>query len=266
MAKQFDDRFVDVDFLKESPYVFGAITPDLSGFSDYESEVVLLTDHQIAEEIERIEAEDSGAEHLITRVYDQKQEGSCVANACAQAHQIIQAKELGKDSVVQLSAISLYKRIGRSPSSGAMVSDGLKEMAKYGILPLDTPENSERFGNAVMPNTGFGVPFPADWKLTARRFCSLEWLRISSVQAYFSALCSRHPIIVGREGHSICHTTPIMHKGKRASQYVNSWSEGWGFSDAGFSGGFGVDTERQVQKSVSNGCFALRANVWRAPE
>lgn len=264
MPKYIDDRFVDVAFDKEEPYVFGAMAPDLHGFGNYEDEVGMMSDSQIMEEIERIEDEDSGAEHLITRIFDQKQEGSCVANACAQAHQIIQAKELGKDMVVQLSAMSLYKRIGNSPQSGAIVSDGLREMERAGILPLDNAENRERF-DAVMPNTGFSTPYPSNWKQTAKGFATLEWVRVASVRGYYTALCKRHPIIVGREGHSVCHVTPIIHKGKRASQYANSWRESWGFADAGFSGGFGVDTERQVEKSVRNGCFVLRSLVWRPP-
>lgn len=262
MPRDVDDRYVDVDFSKEEPYVFGAMAPDLFGFANYEDSEALMSDSEIMEEIERIEAEDSGAEHLVTRIFDQKQEGSCVANACAQAHQIVQAKELGKENVVQLSAISLYKRIGRSPQSGAVVSDGLKEMERFGILPLDTAENQAKF-ECVMPNTGFGVPFPQGWKTTAKLFTSLEWMRVQSVQGYYTALCKRHPVIVGREGHSVCHVTPIKHKGRRASEYANSWRESWGFADAGFSGGFGVDTERQVEKSVRNGCFALRSVTWR---
>lgn len=263
MEKVIDDRYEDVDFSKEERYVFGAVAPDLFGFADFESSESLMTDDQIEAEIDRIAEEDNGAEHLITRIYDQKREGSCVANACAQAHQIIQARQLGKEHVVELSAISLYKRIGRSPSSGAVVSDGLREMESRGILPLDNAANREKFGNACMPNTGFGVPFPADWQLTGKRFASVkgEWYRASSVRAYYTALCKRYPIIVGREGHAICQCTPVRHKGRRASQYANSWSERWGFADAGFPGGFGVDTERQVEKSVRNGAFVLRAVV-----
>ena len=32
--------------------------------------------------------------------------------------------------------------------------------------------------------------------------------------------------------------------------YVNSWKESWGFAMAGFNGGFGADTPRQVQMSA----------------
>ena len=250
MPKDIDDRWVDVDLEKEPEYIFGSIEPNLFRMTAYEDSVPELSEAEIRETIDRIEQEDSGAEHLVTRIFNQRQEGSCVANACAQAHQIIQAKEKGRDNVVQLSAISLYKRIGRSPSSGATVSDGIEEMTDTGVLPLDTPENREKFGDAVMPNTGFRTPYPTNWKHTAKHFRSVEYHVVRSTRGIWTALCNRCPVIVGRQGHSICYTTPIIHRGNWAAQYANSWGN-WGFGDAGFEGGFGVDTLSQVRMSAN---------------
>lgn len=250
MPKNIDERWVDVELSKETEYTFGAIEPNLFKFSAYQDAVAELSDQEINETIDKIEAEDTGAEHLITRMMNQRQEGSCVSFACTQALQITIAKELGKDKVVQLSPISLYKRIGRSPSSGATVSDGIEEMSSRGILPLDTAENREEYGPAVMPETGFHTRFPADWEQTARHFRSLEYHVVTTTRGIWTALCNRCPVIVGREGHSICYTTPIRYRNQWAAQYANSWDVSWGFEDAGFPGGFGVDTINQVRKSA----------------
>ena len=264
MAKEISEEFVDYDFpSSDEHYVFGDLGGAMFGMGD-ESSRPEMTDSEIAECIERIASEESGLEHLSTRIFNQKREGSCVANAVSMAVQLCQARELGESNVVQLSAMSLYKRIGRSPSSGARVSDGLFEAVKRGILPLDTPANRERYGDKVMRNTGFSSRYPADWEATARRFCVLEFHVIRSVAGIWSALCRREPVVVGREGHSICYTTPIVHKGRRAAQYANSWGEGWGFKDAGL-GGWGVDTESQVRKSAS-WAVAIRSLVRRVPE
>lgn len=260
MPTDIDDRFVDVDFMHEGEYVYGAVETPAFSFSQYEDEVPLLTDSEIDEAIERIAEEDSGTDQLVTRIFNQKREGSCVANACAQAHQILQALQFGTEQVIQLSAISLYKRIGRSASSGATVRDGLVEMTSKGLLPLDTPENRVIFGSAVMPNTGFKERFPPDWKLTAKRFRGQEYHIVRSTRGILTALCNRHPVIVGREGHSICYTTPIRHKNRHAAKYANSWDYSWGMASGSMRGGFGIDTMRQVEKSA-NWAVVLRSVV-----
>lgn len=262
MAKVIDERWVDVELSKQPEYTFGAIEPNLFAFSAYQDAVTELPDDIIDDTIDDIEANDTGLEHLITRMMNQGREGSCVAFACTQALQTIIAKELGKSEVIQLSPCSLYKRIGRSASSGATVSDGISEMTKRGILPLDTPANRDEYGAAVMPETGFSTRFPADWEQTAKHFRSLEYHVVTTTRGIWTALCNRCPVIVGREGHSICYTTPIRHRGQWAAQYANSWSTGWGFEDAGFPGGFGVDTINQVRKSA-NWAVVVRSAVAR---
>lgn len=264
MADDFDQQFVDVDFEKQSPYIFGSIEPNLFAFSSYETKVPLLTDTEIEEAIDRIEDEDSGADQLVTRIFDQKSEGSCVSQACAQALQIIHAKEYGKGDVVQLSAMSLYKLpgVGRSPSSGATVSSGIEQMAKTGLLPLDTPENRERFGAHIMENTGFYQKFPPDCKLTSKRFRADEYHIATSTRAIWTALANRDPVIVGRQGHAIAYVKPTRNKGQWAAMYANSWSTRWGGPAAGFSGGFGYDTKRQVEMSA-NWAVVLRSAVDR---
>lgn len=252
------DQFIDVDFTVQPEYVFGDLGASLFGsaFSDYESAEEVMTDAEIDAAIEKIDEDGGSLDRLVTRIFDQGQEGSCVANACTQANQVIQAKQFGKDKVVQLSPMSLYKRIGRSAQSGAMVSDGLDEMQKRGILPLNTPENEAKYGGIVMPATGFRNPFPTGWETTAKQFAGVEALIVRSVNALFTALCNGHPVVVGREGHSICYCRPMRRNGRRVVKYANSWKPTWG------DGGYGYDSESQIRKSAS-WAFALRTVVRR---
>lgn len=247
-----DDQFVDVDFEKCPEYTFGALSPAMFGdTADFEQTFGVMSDAEIDAAMEAMEAAGGGADQLVTRIYNQKSEGSCVANACSQALEIIQALQFGKENVVPLSAISLYKRIGRSPGSGAMVSDGLKEIQARGVLPLDTPANRAKYGSAVMPNTGFYERYPANWEETAAKFKGVEAYTIRSVAAMFTAGCLQHPVVVGRQGHSICYVRPMRRSGRRVFKYANSWGN-WG------DNGYGYDSESQIRQSAS-WAFALRS-------
>ena len=255
----YDDQFIDVPFDRQPEYTFGDKgAPCWSTLTDYESSVPVLTTKQINEAIERMEDEGTGAEWLVSRIYDQKNEGSCVANACAQANEVTQAKQFGLDNVIHLSAMSLYKRIGRSASSGAVVSDGLEEMQSRGILPLDNPENRTRFGSAVMENTGFRNPFPADWEQTAMLLILAEYHTVKTPEGLMTALCNRDPCIIGREGHSICYVKPLIVSGRWGVGYANSWSKNWGLGMGSHSGGFGIDTLSQLKKSAKY-AFVVRS-------
>lgn len=256
---EIDDKFINVKFDDQPEYVAGML-PEVAyeTFGSYEDVMPEMTWNEIDAAIEKMDEHDDGGEWLVNRIFDQGREGSCVANACAQAHQIVQARQFGIERVTDLAAIYLYQKIGRSASSGAMVSDGLKEMAKGGMLPLDTPKNRELFGNAVMPNTGFRERVPSDANLTAMRFAALEWDTVRTIKGLYTALVNRHPVIVGREGHSICYARPRRSGSNRTADYPNSWSPRWGFAQGNTQGGWGRDTARQVDKSAKY-CFVLRS-------
>lgn len=260
-----DDRFVDCDFRDDPRYVMGSIdAPGFRGVRTYEERFGVMNDAEIDAAIDAIAAAGGGLERLVTRIFDQEQEGSCVAQAAGQGVEIIQAKTFGKENVVPVSPMSLYKRIARSAQSGAIVSDGMDELGERGILPLDTPENRAKFGAAVMPHTGWSTPFPPNWEETAKKFLIIERVPIQSVAGIFTALCQQFPVMVGREGHSICYTTPIRRNGRRNSLYANSWSLDWGIAAGDMPGGFGVDSESQIKKSAS-WAWALRTirTDWR---
>ena len=255
-----DSKFIDVEFPADPNYTFGcAQEPAYQSImrSAYEDSVPVIPESQWPQLVADMDAAQSGAERLVTRIYAQLNEGSCVANACAQAHEVCQAKQFGKNRVTPLSAISLYKRIGRSPNSGAMVSDGLEEMSDRGILPLDTPENRLKFGDSVMANTGFRKPYPDGWESTAKKFRGTEWYVVRTVEGLITALLHRHPVVVGRSGHSICYLRPVYRGRDLFVLYANSWGE-WGIGAGSLPSGFGLDSMRLIRAS-SGWAFALRS-------
>jgi hypothetical protein len=252
-----DDRWLDVYFPDDPNYVFGDLGGALcSSATEYEAAEPLLSWSEIDAAIEQQEAEpETTLEYLVRRIYDQGREGSCVGNAGTQGIEVVGSLQEGKDVFPELSAISLYKQIGRSASSGAMVSDAMEAIRDVGVLPLDTPANRAKYGDHVMPATGFSTPFPAGWKSTSAGIRGFEFLTLRSTQALFSASVRRRPIIVGREGHSILYLRALM---QRRFKYANSWNLRWGMPGGTLTGGFGVDSQRQVEKSAS-WAFAIRA-------
>lgn len=253
-----DSRFVNVDFPNEAKFTFGDLGKGL--FADappiYEDAVELIPEAEWPAEIEKLDSAGGSLENLCIEIFNQGSEGSCVSNATAQAHQIVQAQQWGKPNVVQLSAINLYKRVGRSAGSGSMLSDNLDEIRTRGILPQNTPENIARFPH-TMPATGFGSSMPSGWEATAGLFTALEQFDIRSFAGLVSASLRGAPVVVGRSGHSICYVRPIIKSGAVAFLYANSWGS-WGQAAGGFAAGFGVDTGSLVRNSAA-WAFALRS-------
>lgn len=256
VLNDIDDEFVDVDFTKDERFVFGDLgrNPSKLMCAAADDEVPLIPESQWRSEAETLDGMGGGLDRLVVNIFDQGSEGSCVGNATTQCHQVMQAAQFGKANVVKLSAISLYKRIGSSPNSGAMVDDALDEVAARGILPLDTPENRAKFGSMVMPPRGYFTPMPVGWENIAKQFRSDEKLIIRSEAALFSCLFRGFPIVVGRAGHSILYLRPVWSGGQWLIKYVNSWTPQWG------EAGFGYDSARLFRESA-NWAFAVRSIV-----
>lgn len=248
-------KFVDVDFSLQPQYVRGdnghAPLRDRQRFASFADTADVIPESQWRELAEAIQRDGGGAASLVTRIYNQQREGSCVANSAGQGHEINQARQYGRDRVVPLSAISLYKRIGRSPNSGAMVSDGLEELAERGILPLDTPQNRARFGAHVMPATGFYEKFPEGWETTAKLLTAHEWVICDAVEEIFSCLLRQWPVMVGRSGHAITYCDLLFEEGAWVVKYANSWGD-WGDE------GFGYDSLKLIRQSA-RWAYALRS-------
>lgn len=250
-------KFIDYDFASDPNFVAGDLgfpIEQRGRFARYEDVAQVHPETAWKDLILAQEADGGGLDRCVSRIYNQRNEGSCVANAFSQANEIVQCRQFGKSLVIPLSAISLYKRIGRSPGSGAMVSDGMDESNARGILPLDTPENRARFGNHVMPATGFYEKYPDNWESTAALFKTLEWSICDTIAELISALLNGHPVVVGRAGHSICYCRPMYSNSLLVVKYANSWDKSWGDS------GFGYDSMNLIRSSAS-WCCALRSTT-----
>ncbi len=219
----------------------------------FEDAVPVIPRDQWPTLVKSIDDAGGGLDLLVTRIYDQKSEGSCVSNATCQAMEIAQARRRGRASVIHLSAISLYKRCGRSPGSGSMVSTNLKEILGTGVLPLDNEQNRKLFKH-VMPNTGFYQKYPDGWQETAKRFRGNEVYDIRSYDGFITALLRGYPVVYGRSGHSICAVRPIYRGNQLYVKYANSWHESWGDK------GYGYDSESKIRAGAS-WAFALRTVV-----
>lgn len=261
MPPVIDSKFLDVDFSREPLYTggFNGIGNTSSHLSFADAAIPLIPESEYDAYMAAQEANKSSADWLVTRIYNQQQEGSCVANATSQSHEVCQAKQFGKENVVHLSAISLYKRIGSSPGSGAMCVDGINEMKSRGILPLDDEKNRAKYGDQCMPNTGFYGKYPSGWEATAARFRAMETYTIRGTKELVTCLLLNMPVVVGRQGHSICYLRAFKKNGSLFVLYVNSWGN-WGQGAGTFSSGFGVDSAGTVAQSAQE-AFAVRSVV-----
>jgi hypothetical protein len=258
-----DKRFVDVDFRAEPQFVFGdtgRAEQKCAGFRAYEDVEDIIPRSQWKELADHIDnTPNAGIESCISRVFNQSQEGSCVGNATTQQNETLQGKLFGKENVTLLSAISLYQLIGSSAQSGANVADAMDAASDTGTIPLDTPENRQRFGNIVMPHTGFRTHRPEGWQPIAKQFRINERLVIKTFDGLITAGLKGHAPVVGRAGHSILYLRPHFNGNTLLYLYVNSWL-GWGQAMAGHDHGFGFDTERYIQSSAG-WAFATRSLV-----
>lgn len=258
-----DSRFIDTDLGTEGALL--GIPPGNTGMGlfaaeapCYEDLVELIPESQWKELADAAQASKSSLAWLVVWVLNQGQEGSCVGNAFTQGLMVLLAKVFGKDFATALAAISLYKQIGRSANSGAMVSDGYEAIRDVGILPLNTPENVARFKH-TMPATGFRNSYPDGWKETAAMFRVTEGHVVRSVAGIVTALLKGHPVVVGRSGHSILYLDVIFKGNEMFVIYVNSWGK-WGIAHGGLESGFGLDSMRSIRASAG-WAAALRVPV-----
>lgn len=255
--------YVDVDFTVQPQYVPGYTVEHLKSFQQQKRNFKQYSDYKETypekdwKELAANLNAAGGNASLLTRIMNQSNEGSCVGNMAAQACEYLQARCVGKDKVIPISAISMYKMIGSSPNSGANIEDAMNRAQDSGFLPLDTPENRARFGAHVMPHTGFYTKWPTGYKTTMIKFARIEAYIIQNVAEAFSALIKGLLIGVGRAGHSIDYVDPVYPEGSLMFDYVNSWGP-WGFGKAGFSAGFGRDSSRLFNEALDY-CIAWEA-------
>lgn len=270
MALDIPAEFTDVDFTKFPQYVAGDNgMAALRGYKQFELEYadVVLTEAEMRAAIEKLEADNTGSEWLVKEIKNQRNEGSCVGNMGTGGLQLISAQQVGVENTPVLSAMSVYRNIGSSPNSGAMVSDCLDFISEFGALPQDTPENVAQFGADVCtPATGWSTigrqnTWSAKRNQVAGQFRLLEWTVFRTYEGVISALLNGWFVGVGRAGHSIILVRPAIRNGSIGAVYANSWSTDFGFAAGNMPGGFGFDS-----KSVASNygwAFGMRAMVAR---
>lgn len=236
------DEFHDVDFSKQGHATGFTGYGNVDTYASYEASQVMVDPKDWQRLLEKQAAENTGCDAFVKQIKNQSKEGSCVGQATTSAVENIEGQMFGLDRMTLLGSISLYKQIGRSAGSGAMLGDALEAIRDVGILPLDTPENRAKYGNHVMKNTGFGTPFPSGWKTTAAKFKVTEWLVGRSFEGMVSASLCNKPIVYARSGHCILGVRFIWKGGKLTLKYQNSWGN-WG------DNGFGYDSESVARRA-----------------
>lgn len=186
---------------------------------------------------ERAERTSRAYRATISKIYNQGQEGSCVGFGSAQMLETTLRRRYGIAHWVSLSGMSIYKRIGSSAQSGAMISDGMDAVME-GALPADTFESRAKYPH-VHPYTGFSKKLPEGWRETAKLFRGSSFAIAEGPDEVASALLNGFLGIVGRQGHCIpyVYLDTFDSGGGFCAAYANSWGD-WGDE------GFGYDSER----------------------
>jgi len=259
-----DTRFLDVDFQVLAP-TLGRQTgcPDESKFAGPVRPFSASGLKIIPEsDWKTLSARDdelggSAAERNVLWVHDQNGDPSCVSNAWLAAMENCMVRQFGRQRAVQMSAMSLYNRVG-SPRSGSNVTTNLRELETKGALPLDTPENRTRFKH-VMRHNGYGR-CPDGWEETGKQFRVLasEWFEVDGIDEFVSALFAGWPVVYARNGHCIMAVRWVWNGSIWALKYLNSWGS-WGGAGGEFGKGFGFDSA-SLAKKASWG-YALRQIV-----
>lgn len=189
----------------------------------------------------------------VKHVKDQGNEGSCAGNSSAWTLEVL--RSVAGLPFVELSAMSLYKRTGRSANSGSTLDDNLRELVSRGVLPVSGTPGYEH----THPSTGFSRPLPDGWEKTAALFKLDEHLAdIRDFTDFISALLCGFPISGGvlwnRGGHALMFTKAIQKDdGTFGAGFWNPWGEHWG------DGGRGEMWEGQISEGITRyGMWAAR--------
>jgi hypothetical protein len=238
-----DSRWIDVDlavvpddqgggWIEQTGDEMCAATPDVPSFAD------VFPQHMVPKSQwkELILARQDIARALRVPIVSQGREGSCVGFSCTNALMNTIIQRFGRRNWVDLSGVSLYKRIGRSASSGAYIPDGIKEL-QVGVLPVDSAANKGRYSH-THPRTGFSVRLPSGWQETAKLFSATAVATCRGADEIVSASLGSFQLVVGRSRHAINYDFPAVRGGDVFMRYRNTWGIGWGDE------GNGYDSER----------------------
>lgn len=171
----------------------------------------------------------------VRRIYSQGRTSACVGFGAAQALETHYTRRFGAANHVPLSGMSVYKEIGRSLMSGAYIPDGMNQIGRVGALPLNTPENKEKF-ELCWDIIDWSSRFPNGWE----QKCPCRVTKFAKAQGpdeIESALLHDFVGIVGRSSHCVPYVGLTYDRDDPIVPYANSWGN-WGDE------GFGYDSKR----------------------
>lgn len=154
--------------------------------------------------------------------------GSCVGHACANGIEDGEYQMAGDLFFRNISGMSMYVRIGRSPSSGAYISDAADEIFRRGILPV----LGQGYAHEFPQDTDFRRKLPTGWEATGRKWKSAVYSVDDEEAGFAVGMDARLRRQIGRSSHSI---SAGGYTGK-TWWYENSWGNDWG--DLGKSIGY----------------------------
>lgn len=161
--------------------------------------------------------------------------GSCVGHACANE---IEAGcyHMGGDWLFRrISGMSMYKRIGRSPNSGAYIPDAADEIFSRGILPV----TGEPYPHTFDQDSGWSTPLPSGWEDTGRLWKAVVYSTDDEEAGFRVGMDWRLYRQIGRSSHSL-GAGGVTKKSQTSATwlwwYENSWGDDWG--DLGKSIGY----------------------------
>ena len=174
----------------------------------------------------------------VVQIYSQGRTAACVGFGSAQALEITRTRRYGTKNHISLSGMSVYKEIAiGSLMSGAMISDGMRQIVKVGALPLANEENNEQF-DLTWGVVDWSTRFPSGWEEHAKSFRVSKWARARGSDEIESALLNGFCGIVGRSRHCVPYVGLSWSKNSPVAAYANSWSESFGEL------GIGYDSQR----------------------
>ena len=174
---------------------------------------------------------------MVPYIMNQKSEPSCASHAQVQCMQTC-GRVLYGDVFPKLSALSIYHFV-RVRGGGSFISTNMEQARKVGALPLDTPENKEKWPHTHV-SFGENKSLPNGYQETAKYFQVEGWLRVTTPEEWFAALLGNNFINYGRDGHAIASIFPQKSRGNWVFGYANSWGQ-WG------DGGFGYDSLGKIR-------------------
>jgi hypothetical protein len=120
----------------------------------------------------------------------------------------------------RISGMSMYKRIGRSASSGAYIPDAADEIFSRGILPV----TGQGYPHEFAQDTGWSTAMPSGWETTGRLWKAVVYSVDDAEAGFRVGMDMRLGRQIGRSSHSICAGG---YTGKYW-WYENSWGTDWG--------------------------------------